>query len=107
MPKRQVTVQQVKEGIAKYHGKSWLFECLKAGGWQDGHNASRITINDVDINIYISHEVIRLGLWYSRTAHVETYVGHPTAVDLEISKLYERFEYSTNYYYEREQKVNT
>ena len=102
----KVTIDQVKQGIEQYHGKSWLFAYLRAGGWQNGDTSSRITIDDLDINVYVMDTVIGLSLWYSNTAQVSTYIGHPIAIDLEIEKLYTRLLDNTNYVYERESKAS-
>lgn len=99
----KVTIPQVIEGLQRYYGELWTFHILKSKGWEIAKtgDSQRIVFDGLEINIYTTHTVIGLALWYSHTAQVATYIGDPTAIDLEIEKLYSRLLNDTTYIYEQ------
>lgn len=101
----KLTVNDVKDGVQKYYGDLWLFKVLNGAVWETSFKAARIIVDGIEINIFETTDVIRMGLWYSRTAHVDTYIGHPDAIDMEIARLFERLYNETNYVYEYEQQI--
>ena len=98
----KLSVRDVKEGIERYYADQWLFKVLQVAHWELGFKSARLVIDGIEINIFEAQDVIRMGLWYSNTAHVDTYIGHPEAIDIEIERLFERLHNETNYVYERE-----
>lgn len=102
MNELKLSVEDVKQGLIRYYGKQWLFKCLQGACWYNAHRASRIVIDGIEINIFETTNVIRMGLWYNRTLHIDTYIGHPDAIDIEINRLFERLYNETNYVYEQE-----
>ena len=98
----KLSVNDVKDGVQKYYGNEWLFKVLNGAVWETSFKAARIVIDGIEINIFETTDVIRMGLWYSRTAHVDTYIGHTEAISIEITRLFERLYNETNYVYEYE-----
>lgn len=98
----KLSVKDVKEGVEQYYGKEWLFKVLTGATWELGYKSARIVVDGIEINVFETTDVIRIGLWYSRSAHVDTYIGHTEAVSIEIERLFERLYTETNYIYEYE-----
>lgn len=92
----KLSVNDVKQGVQEYYGNEWLFKVLNGAVWENAYKAARIIIDDIEINIFEAQDVIRMGLWYSNTSHVDTYIGHPDAIDMEIARLFERLYNETN-----------
>ena len=102
-----LSIRDVRDGVERYYATQWLFKVLTGSVWQTGTKSARIIVDDIEINIFEAQDVIRMGLWYSTTAHVDTYIGHVDAIDLEIGRLFERLYMQTNYVYERERKIQS
>jgi hypothetical protein len=103
--KLKLSVEDVKQGVERYYGRDWLFKLLSGAIWENSFKAARIVIDGIEINIFEGTNVIRMGLWYSRTAHIDTYIGDIEAIDIEIARLFEQLHNETNYVYEREQSA--
>ena len=103
----KLSVRDVKDGVERYYSDTWLFKVLQGANWELGYKSARLCIDGIEINIFEAQDVIRMGLWHSNTAHVDTYIGHPEAVDIEITRLFERLYTETNYVYERERQIQS
>jgi hypothetical protein len=99
----KLTVHDVKLGVERYYGRDWLFKLLSGAIWENSFKAARIVIDGIEINIFETTNVIRMGLWYSRTAQIYTYIVDIEAIDIEINRLFEQLHNETNYVYEQEQ----
>jgi len=103
----KLSVKDVKEGVEQYYGQEWLFKVLNGATWELGYKSARIIVDGIEINIFETTDVIRMGLWHSRTAHVDTYIGDTEAVSIEITRLFERLYNETNYVYERARQISS
>jgi hypothetical protein len=101
----KLSVRDVIKGVERYYNDEWLFKVLSGARWELGFKNARIVIDSIEINIFETTDVIRMGLWYSRTAHIDTYIGHTEAIDVEINRLFERLFNETNYVYERARQI--
>jgi hypothetical protein len=61
----KLSVKDVKEGIEQYYGKEWLFKVLNGATWELGYKSARIVVDGIEINVFETTDVIRMGLWYS------------------------------------------
>ena len=102
-----LSIRDIREGVERYYGDEWLFKVLQGATWESGSSSARLCIDGIEINIYEATDVMRIGLWHSNTAHVDTYIGHVDAIDLEIGRLFDRLHNETNYVYERERQIQS